>query len=353
MKFHSTYIKMTLFYVLIVMTISVVFSVVLYNISSSEIDQGLGRGRQAGMFRDMSSSGDGTVSQQPLSFEDIRLQLLQESNDHLKLSLLYFNLLILLLSSGASYLLARKTLQPIEEAMEAQNRFTADASHELRTPLTAMKAEIEVNLRDKKLNLTDSKKLLQSNLEEISKLESLSNGLLKLARLDDGPIKKNELKMVSLPDILVEAYEKVESLAQKKMIKISFNESTGSETDHKGQDNFMIKGDQQSLAELFVILLDNAIKYSPTKSHIAINLKKHDKKAVVKIIDHGAGIKSSDLPYIFNRFYRADSSRSKERADGYGLGLSIAKTIVESHRGAISAESNPGKGSEFTVTFNI
>lgn len=332
--FHSAILKLTIFYVLIAMAISVAFSIGLYNISSSEINRGLGR--QTRVLRDIPA--DSLQGNMLPNFEDIRLQQIAESNDHLKNNLIYFNLLILLLSSALSYFLARKTLYPIEKAMESQHRFTADASHELRTPLTAMRTEIEVNLLDKKLGLTDAKRLLQSNLEEIEKLESLSNALLKLARYQDE--SKIALDKVSLEEAIVEAYEKVESLASKKSIGFKNN-----------LKNISIEGEKQSLVELFVILLDNAVKYSPEKSKIFINMKQDKNFTVISIKDQGIGIRATELPHIFDRFYRCDTSRCKEQANGYGLGLSIAKRIVDLHGGTIFANSKAGKGSEFTVKF--
>ena len=330
--FKSAYLKLTLFYVLIVMIISVSFSVALYQISSLELGRGLGR--QAKILCEPPTDNHALAPVE--AFEKIRLEQLAESGSHLKLNLAYFNLLILVLSSGLSYFLARRTLKPIEEMVEAQNRFTADASHELKTPLTAMRTEIEVNLRDKKSTLAETKKLLASNLEEIGKLESLSNALLKLAKNQQD--LKFSFKKVSMAEIVVEAYEKVAGLADKKSIRFK-----------NKFENISVSGERQSLVELFVILLDNAIKYSPPKSKISIAIGKKDKSAVIKVADSGVGIKASELPYIFNRFYRADASRSKERIDGYGLGLSIAKSIVELHSGEISAASSQGKGSEFRV----
>jgi len=332
MTFKSAYLKLTIFYVLIAMAVSIAFSIAIYNISSGEIENSLGR--QNRVLRDIPITG-GNIAQLP-DFDQLRAQQLTESENNLKSNLFYFNLLILILSTGAGYFLARRTLQPIEEAMEAQNRFTADASHELRTPLTAMRTEIEVNLRDQNLNLSQAKVLLNSNLEEIGKLESLSNALLKLARFQKEG--KDILKQVSLEEVVVEAYERVEALANKKSI----------EFDNDLKD-LHVKGDDKSLVELFVILFDNAIKYSPEKSTISIKMQVRDDKAEVSVSDQGMGIKASDLPYIFNRFYRADTSRSKEKVEGYGLGLSIAKSILELNKGDISVSSHPGKGSKFTV----
>lgn len=334
--FKSATFKLTIFYILIAMIISIAFSIAIYNISAKELENGFNR--QAGALRNipMRELFDNSAN----DLNNIRLQQISESNNRLRENLIWFNLLVLLLSSTAGYFLARKTLEPIEEAVESQSRFTADASHELRTPITAMKTEIEVSLRDKKLNLDSAKKLLESNLEETSKLESLSNALLKLARYQE-EVQKTFHK-VNLSDIVIGAYEKIASLADNKSIEFE-NEL----------EDISILGDKESLTELFVILLDNAIKYSPKKSTINISINKTDGHVLVKITDHGIGIKASDLPHIFDRFYRADHSRNKEKVSGYGLGLSIAKNIVDLHDGTISVNSKPGKGSEFVSKFKI
>jgi len=336
MSFKSAYIKLTAIYVVIVMVISITFSVVLYQISSRELNRGLGR--QGEVLRNLPPPE--FIPQSRGAIEKTRVAQLEESNNHLKINLIYFNLLILFVSGGLSYFLARRTLKPIEEMVDIQNRFTADASHELRTPLTAMKTEIEVGLRDKKFNTADAKKLLGSNLEEIGKLETLSNELLTLAKYQDSgefPFEKVDLK-----EVVDEALDKVETLAKNKGIKFD-----STLADVKTSAN------KQGLVELAVILLENAIKYSPKNSKIAISTEIKDKHAYIKVQDWGIGIEASDIPFIFNRFYRADISRSKEVMEGYGLGLSIAKKIVEKHHGKIEVESKLDHGSTFTVVLPL
>jgi signal transduction histidine kinase len=330
--FRSASFKLTVFYVLIVMIISVAFSAAVYQISAEEI--GTCMNRPTTFLRQLPA---GNPFHSMLGdLDKIRGEQLAMSRNHLLTNLIYFNLMILVLSSVASYFFARKTLKPIEEMMETQSRFTADASHELKTPLTAMKSEIEVTLRDKKLGSSDAKKLLASNLEEIGKLESLSNALLELARYENKAEKNFE--ELSLPDIATTAFEKVEKLALMK--KIEF------ETRFR---DLKLKGDEQSLTELFVILFDNAIKYSPEKSKIEVIIRKEMRHGEIQIKDHGAGIKKEDLPHIFDRFYRADTARKKDAKNSYGLGLAIAKSIVDFHGGSISAESKAGEGSTFTI----
>ena len=330
--FHSALVKLTLLYVLIVMIISISFSVILYNISTSEIDRGLGR--QTRILRNMPANGNPFIDE----LERIKTEQTIETAQNLQNNLVIFNLIILFSAAFASYFLAKITLRPIEESVEAQNRFTADASHELRTPLTAMKSEIEVNLRDKNFNINEAKDLLKSNIEEINKLEYLSTALLKLAKFDNED-KKN-FETVDLSKIVESAINQINKIADKKSILISAK---------------LIKaktlGDRASLTELLIILLDNAVKYSPKNATVTIEIKKSNKYTEIIVSDSGIGIRAIDLPHIFDRFYRADLSRSKEKVDGYGLGLSIAKRIVEMHEGRILASSQPGSGSKFTVKF--
>ncbi|MDD5693205.1 MAG: HAMP domain-containing sensor histidine kinase [Patescibacteria group bacterium] len=332
MRFKSTYIKLTLFYVAIIMLVSVVFSIAIYQISSQELSQGFRR--QNVILRELSPSE--FLPQSRLDFENARNKQIEDSNYNLKMDLVFFNLVILVAATGVSYLLARKTLKPIEEMFDIQNHFTADASHELRTPLTAMKTEIEVSLRDEKFNIIEAKDLLKSNLEEISKLESLSNGLLTLTQFQNG--YKVDLVAVSIREVIRESCNKLAALAKQKDIDLSTNVS-----------NLKVRGDYQSLVKLFVTLLDNAIKYSPTKSKIIITSAKNGNYVEIKVKDQGVGIKSSDIPHIFNPFFRADQSRSKNTAGGYGLGLSIAKKIIQTHEGKIEVTSKPDQGTTFSI----
>ncbi len=325
--FHSATIRLTLWYLAIIMLVSAAFSWALYATTDRELRLGLRR--QAGIIRQF--PGYTSFLAQPQDFET----QLAEAEGHLQLDLLFVNLLILGGGGAASYFLAKRTLRPIEEALDVQSRFTADASHELRTPLTAMRTEIEVALREKKIGPAEAKALLTSNLEEIAKLEALSGALLKLAQHDQNQL---ELVACSLKSIATASVERLEVVAKAKHITIINN--TG---------DLSVMGDEQSLADLLVILLDNAIKYSPAKTTITLDARKHANLAHLTVSDQGRGIKALDLPRIFDRFFRADASRSAQDVSGYGLGLAIARQIVETHGGSIEADSTPGQGSVFTV----
>lgn len=331
---RSVALRLTLFYLAIIMALSIGFSLFIYRISSNEITRSFAThttaGGQAGFIQFIS----------PDRFDDfdaLRTQQQEESEHALRVNLVLLNLGTLVLGAALSYSLARRTLGPIEEAFEAQGRFTSDASHELRTPLTAMQTSIEVGLRNPKLTLKDAKGLLDGTLDEVKKLTALSNGLLKLTR-SNGNGRDIPMKPVSLKKVARDAINQLELAAANKEIMLSNNV-----TDIK------VLGDEISIKEVVVILLDNAIKYSDPKKTIELASRVQGKTASISVTDHGPGMKATDTLYIFDRFYRADQSRSREHIEGYGLGLPIAKQIVEMHGGSIEVKSKLGVGSTFIV----
>lgn len=327
--FHSAAIRLTTWYLAIIMTLSISTSFALYHVSSNYLVQN--SQRQTGYF-------GGLLGPQSASeFADLRQKQLDEDRGQLKTNLLIFNLLVLVGGGAASYGLARRTLRPIEEALESQIRFTADASHELRTPLATIQAENEVAMRNPKLSRAEAVGLLQSNLEEVDKLKRLSDGLLTLAHANGEDDLTNE---VPAKDIVRAAKDRVSKAAELKKITISLPVKLS---------DISVKGDRQKLADLLVILLDNAVKYSPQGSSVKIGVKTRGKYCEISVSDEGQGIKKSDLSYVFERFYRADHSRNKQKADGYGLGLAIAKKIADQHNAIIEVRSAVGKGSVFSV----
>jgi two-component system sensor histidine kinase CiaH len=319
--FESATTKLTLWYLALIMLISIGFSTVLYRISASELRRTLPP--NAGILEVVN----------PGKYQILRQAYIDESDLRLQRNLVLINIAMLAVGGCASYLLARRTLRPIEEAMEAQGRFVSDASHELRTPLTAMHTEIEVALRDSKLDKTQMRELLKSNLEEVDKLQGLSDRLLQLTNGRDVVMSS-----VPLDESAIDAMNRVMKNALAKKIAIENNIGRAH-----------VRGNQESLTDLLTILLDNAIKYSPEKSNVVMSSKTDGKYAQIQLRDNGIGIKASDLPHIFDRFYRADTSRSHQNVSGYGLGLSIAKKIVDLHNGTIDAHSTPGKGTTFTI----
>lgn len=325
--FHSAALRLTFWYLAIIMVLSIVFSGALYRLSVNELDRNVNR--QIGYFNNFLGPRDTT------NYLQLRHEQLDEGRTHLKADLVVFNLMVLVGGGAASYWLARRTLEPIEQALESQSRFAADASHELRTPLTAIQTENEVALRDPKLNKTQATDLLKSNLEEVAKLKALSEGLLKLANTSgriDNP------QTVAVKDIIEPAVERLAKAAELKHIKIV-----------NKPNQLTVRGDPDSLVELVSILIDNAIKYSPNKSQVTIVTSRQHKDVLIEVADRGTGIERSELAKIFDRFYRSDSSRAKSDGGGYGLGLAIAKKIAEAHGGHIEVLSTLGSGSTFIL----
>jgi len=320
--FHEARIKLTAWYLLIIMAISLSFSGVIYVGVNNELAriESFQRTRIQRIVQGFPAPLE--VSQTPDA------DAINESRLRIITTLALINFSILILSGIGGYFLAGLTLDPIAEMVDEQKEFISNASHELRTPLTSLMTEIEVSLRDKGLGLGQAKKLLESNLEDVRNMNKLSNYLLKLNKLGDGSAKL-EFKKVDLEQIVEKAAEN---------FNVKFNlELSKSE----------VVGNEESLTELVTILLDNAIKYSKKGGKIIV--KTSGKTLTVQ--DFGIGIPDNDLPHIFDRFYRADSSRNKVSVDGYGLGLSIAKNIIDSHKANIKVESEEGKGTIFTVTF--
>jgi signal transduction histidine kinase len=334
--FQRTSTKLAVLYLAVMMAISLFFSINVYQLSTNEFDRGFrGQGSIIG-----NANGGPNFFITPLTRDQLQKEQqnrYEEARDRVLTRLIFTNLIILVGGGFLSYYLARRTIRPIEEAHEAQSRFTADASHELRTPIAAMQSEIEVALMNPKLNLKEAKEKLASNLEELAKLTSLSEGLLRLAQLEN---KDLQYKEVRVETILDQAIARVATQAEKKHILMT----------SKAEPELTVMGDETSLVEAVVIILDNAVKYSPEKTEVNLLATKEQGKVVVQISDHGIGIKATELPHIFDRFYRADTARTKQHINGYGLGLAISKNIIELHKGAITVKSKPADGSTFTIT---
>lgn len=323
--FQSTTLRLTGWYLMILMTVSVVFSIAIYQIASTEVKIRLDR---------FQTSFQESIEIIPLNsrVDIFRKNELNQAAENLSIELLYANLIVLVVGGAGSYLLACRSMRPIKRAHEAQSRFTSDASHELRTPLAVMKAEIEVALRDTNPTTDELREVLSSNLEEIDKLTKLSEMLLNLSRLDHAKLKMGPINLCKTI----------------KYITNSFKQSPDRFL-ITGKKNQIIKANDTAINDLLRILIENALLYSPTDSTVLIKISKQNEFAKVEITNRGAGIAADKIPHIFDRFYRADSSRTNDGRKGYGLGLSLAKSIVDLHKGAISVTSNPGEDTTFTM----
>ncbi len=227
-------------------------------------------------------------------------------------------------------------LDRLQEAFESQRRFMADASHELKTPLSVLRARWEREIENAELPRSLRERLVR-DVEELARLNKLVEDLLLLTRADGGKIVLNR-ETVELKRVLESVLEDARTLAGEKKQKLE------ADLDERAA----VRGDSGRLHQLFLNLLDNAVKYSPPGARVRLSCRREDNSVVVEVSDDGQGIPPEDLPRIFDRFYRVDKSRSRELG-GSGLGLSICKWIAEAHGGSISIESAPGQGTTVTV----
>lgn len=340
--FHNARIKLTLWYLLILIIISTAFSLTLYRVLINEFD----RFSRIQKLRFEHRLDIGVLPQpnRPSlnrSYPPLDEELIKETKERLSLFLIMINIIILTIAGGLSYFLAGKTLKPIKKMVDEQSQFITDASHQLRTPITALKSSLEVSLRDKNLTLNEAKKTIEDNLTDTNRLQNLSDSFLQLSQYQPSNTTI-QFENVDLNSAINEAVEKIKPLSQEKKIIVFYSGK-----------KIYLQGNKYGLVDLFVILLDNAIKYSPIKSSIKIEQNQNDKISTVSIKDQGIGIAEKDLPYVFERFYRSENVRSQKHTNGFGLGLAIAKRIVDMHKGKITVKSIKNQGTIVSVSLNI
>lgn len=326
--FESATLKLTGWYMLILMATSLMFSVAIYQITI------IGAEIRIDHTRTFIEQDIGANTNLYIDWDHLKSGQIKEASLSLFVTLFYVNLTVLVAGGVGSLFLARRTLRPIERAHEAQSRFSSDASHELRTPLSSMRTSIEVALRDNQSTKQSFREVLNSNLEEVEKLSHMSQMLLDLSKLQ---YNRLEFGPVELKATLNTAIKRL-NIPKKRI-----NQDKVS--------NFIIHGNQVALEELMTILLDNSVKYSPKGSLISIDSKKRTRQIIIQVSNTGQGIPADKLPHIFDRFYRADKSRTG--SGGHGLGLSLAKKIVELHHGELSVRSAPEQLTTFKILLPI
>ena len=326
------------------------------------------------LVREMNGSQDRYRIQVAMPMDDF-----YDAVDQFKWVVLLLTPLVLVVATGGGYWLSRRALAPVDQITRATQeinsrnlakrldvprsgdelqrlsqtlngmlgrleasfnritQFTADASHELRTPLALMRTTTEVSLRTSQ-TVSDYRESQEEVLVELEKTSSLVEKLMLLARADAG-VESLQRLPVNLADCLREACKDGQVLSETK--QLSFQQKIDSST-------LVVEGDSQALHRLFLILIDNAVKYTRSGGSVTVGLTGRDGSAIAEFRDSGIGISTQDLPNIFDRFYRADKARSREFG-GVGLGLSIARWVAEAHRGSIEVQSTPGSGSVFRV----
>ena len=320
--------RLALSYLAVIMTLSLAFSVIIYAITSAQLNRPLPPGEHA--------------QQPPEIIERQFSHRLEQRNSETRgsviISLVVLNGVMLLVGYWLSLLLARRTLEPIERSIEQQAQFVSYASHEMRTPLAALLLVNEIALRKSTLTEKKARQVLGQNVAEIKKLTELSNSLLDLAK-SEGVVTDPEL--VNPATLIEEMVTRFTPAAQAKRVKLVY-------------DNQSPTGDvplqANAVRQILAIFMDNAIKYAPPKNgEVALQarLKKNTLEFIVK--DNGPGIAPGDQKHIFERFYRADAARTRTGVSGHGLGLAIAKSLADRCGYTIRIKSQPPNGAEFTL----
>lgn len=257
-------------------------------------------------------------------------------------TILLVNGMLLLVAAGLSYGLAGLTLRPIRSAYQRQRQFLSDASHELRTPLAILQTGLESQLR-RNTNVKDTKKI-KSHLEEVDRMTRLVEDLLQLSYFAERNNQISNKERIDLGLLLKKTTERFKELAAKNQITIDFVMATGS--------NATILGDKDLLSQAITNVLKNAIYYNKPGGKIVARFSKNPTQAVIEIEDTGMGMNAEDLAHVFDRFYRAEKSRSRGTG-GSGLGLSITYAVLHAHQGNIDIQSVPDKGTKVVMTLPV
>lgn len=241
----------------------------------------------------------------------------------------------------ASYIISKFALKPVKHSWQKQLDFTADASHELRTPLAVIKTNLEIVLDNPNKTVESQLKWLKNIEIEHTRMTKLVEDLLTLSRADTG--EQSLFTSTFLIDEAAQvAINTFQSVCQQKEIELAHNIET----------NILFSGDEKRISQLIIILLDNAVQYTQPKGKIYFELHKKENAIEFSVQDTGVGISKEDTAKIFERFYRVNNTR-QQNPDGSGLGLSIARWIVEQHKGRIYVDSKLGEGTIFSVIFHL
>ncbi|ASS94656.1 sensor histidine kinase [Peribacillus simplex] len=243
-----------------------------------------------------------------------------------------------LVAVGAGYLLAGRALIPVKKSWDQQQQFVSDASHEIRTPLAVIQSRADLLFQSPSATIEEKAVDISIISKEVRRLNKLVNGLLTLTRTDSNQmeVKKSNFFLDDLLMDIVEQYTDIASFQEKSIIS-------------HAPEQVVFHGDKERIHQLLVILVDNAMKFTEEGGEISLSCIKNSSSVILTVEDNGKGIPQEDLPLIFNRFYQVEQSRSAN--EGSGLGLSIAKWIVNTHQGNIKVTSEQNERTRFEITF--
>ncbi len=283
-----------------------------------------------GDYQDSNSSLVQTANRSELSAADVA----DVGLDRLRNGLLLSYLMLLIIVPAISYMLARRSLKPIQKGFEEQQRFVDDASHELRTPLSVIQGELELAL-SKKRSLSAYQAAISTSLDEVHHLIDLTTQLLLMARGSQLAVK-NSTEIIQVADVVTTCVAKYKKIYSEKHLNIEMTLS-----------NCAIDGIPELITQAISNVLDNAAKFNINGGRILIHVSSTNNKVILTVKDNGKGMSKVYAQKAFKRFWRGDNSRTVK---GFGLGLPLVRQIIELHHGGVTLSSTPGKGTTVIIT---
>jgi two-component system sensor histidine kinase CiaH len=314
--FFVARLKLTALYVGILSVIVLGFSLFIYE----------------GVYHNLQDSGDDDFAG-ALSHQHFVAQAIHPIQD----TLIFSDVLILVITAILSYFLAGRTLRPVQRSLEAQRLFSAEASHELRTPLAIMRNDIEVLLRSPRPSGEQMREILVSNAEEIQKMSNIVEDLLVLARSEHAGLSFES--SVNIHELVGSVVEKMRTIAAQKDLEIQFS----------GDSTMFVRANPNALERAFLNIIQNSIDHTST-GKIMVHCERIKQSVRVSIEDSGSGISGEELPHVFTRFYKGRYTQGK---GGTGLGLAIVKEIVEQHKGTVLIKSTPAVGTTVSLSLPL
>lgn len=327
-QFQLTRLRLTAMYAVLLLIILIISSVTTHSFFSDRIRQ---------RFRSHHFLPPTTL------IIEINETLRNEAQEELVFSLLFVNGIVFLAAVGLSYVLAGITLHPIQEAYEKQKQFFGDASHELRTPLAILQTDLENELANPRIKRSEQEHA-KSHLEEVQRMSNIVKDLLLISRLDD-QVTTGHKESINVYSLIATAVERLKPYAAQHIIKLVAPNKTP-------QQPLLISANNEHILQAVSNVIKNAIEYSSSGDTVTVTLDRDSKNVHIDVRDTGIGIKPSEIPKLFDRFYRVEKSRSKTEG-GSGLGLSIVQSITQSYGGSISIQSKPGHGTIVRLSFPL
>lgn len=322
-QFQLARLRLTAIYAVLLLVILFISSVVTHSFFTGRLDHRY----------------QGTPFMPPRPVIQIEKAIREEVRDELSASLFVVNGFLFVTAVGLSYVLAGITLKPIQEAHEKQRAFLSDASHELRTPLAILQTDLENELRTTK---GAAKEQIESNLEEVKRMATIVAELLLLSRLDTQDESVIHKKRINLTEAVETSIKRLEGYATTH--NVSVTPPTGTQTP------VYISADLEHIIQAITNVIKNGIEHNKPGGTVSAKISRIKQAVQIQISDTGVGISSSEIPKLFNRFYRTDSSRSRSLG-GNGLGLSIVEAIANTYGGTVSVTSELGTGTTVTLEF--